>query len=140
MFFKVFLLTKREEGDGETSGFAKHQNNWIALWSENNKWPVTSWVIKNGYFILMRVILRLMSFVRLYQQKAKWISKHLLYWDSRISDKEHESLTDQGYMGNLSWIHKCYWCLIWFVIFNEWRNGYKCLQFLSTSFPGAYPC
>lgn len=63
-----------------------------------------------------------------YQQKAKSISKHLFYWYGRGNDKEHGTLPNQGCVGNLSWIRKCCWCLTWFVIFNEWRSGSKCLS------------
>lgn len=105
--------------------------------SQYNKWPGMSWVLKNGMFLIDERDLPSDFCKTRYQQKNKMNFQDLFYWHGRIIDKEHESLPNQGYVRNLSWIYKCYWCLTWFVILNEQKNGYKCLSPVSFYvFPG----
>lgn len=112
----------------------KGRGNWRNLWqcraSEQlylhsvlmQERPGMYWVLRKiGYFkfALMRVIHRLPPAARfLISNKAKFISKHLFYWHSRIDGLWSFCLTKEIQGTYLEYINGN-WCLIWFVILSE---------------------
>lgn len=133
----------------------KGRGNWRNLWqcraSEQlylhsvlmQERPGMYWVLRKiGYFkfALMRVIHCLPPAARfLISNKAKFISKHLFYWHSRIDGLWSFCLTKEIRGTYLEYINGN-WCLIWFVILNERMVIRVFLQLLAATFPESYSC
>lgn len=122
----MFLLRWKKRGRGWWRKLCRTSKQLDCILSWYGKWPGMYWVLKNGTFHTDDSPSDFFCKTPI-SKKAKWICK--IYFIGTVESRTRSmKVCPTKDMWGIYLEYKCYWYLTWFVIFNEWKSGYKCLS------------